>query len=52
MSNNLILVFIKSFNINRLYKGLNFEIKELYNINNINYINEYKAIHFKVNKSN
>jgi hypothetical protein len=43
---------IKSFYNNRLYKGLSFKVKEFYNINNINYINKYKAICFKVNKGN
>jgi hypothetical protein len=43
---------IKSFNNNKLYKGLNFKVNKLYNINNISYINKYKDICFKVNKSN
>jgi hypothetical protein len=43
---------IKSFNANKSYKGLNFEVKKLYNINNISYINKCKAIRSKVNKGN
>ena len=52
ISNKFTLMFIKSFNINKLYKGLSFKVKKLYNINNINYINKCKVICFKVNKSN
>jgi hypothetical protein len=52
ISNKLVLIFIKFFKNNKLYKGLSFKIKELYNINNISYINKYKAICFKVNKGN
>ena len=52
MSNRLTLVFIKSFNNNKLYKELDFKVKELYNINNISYINKYKTIYSRVNKSN
>ena len=52
MSNKLTLVFIKSFNNNKLYKGLCFKVKELYNINNISYINKSKVIYSRVNKGN
>ena len=52
MSNKLIKAFIKSFNINKLYKRFSFKVKELYNINNIRYINKYKVICFRVNKGN
>jgi hypothetical protein len=52
ISNKLALTFIKSFNINKSCKGLSFKVKELYNINNVSYINKYKAIRFKVNKGN
>ena len=52
MSNKLTLVFIKSFSNNKLYKGLSFKVKELYNINNISYINKSKVIYSRVNKGN
>ena len=52
MSNKFIKVFIKSFSINKLYERFSFKVKELYNINNIRYINKYKVIYFRVNKSN
>ena len=52
MSNKLTLVFIKSFSINKLYERLGFKVKKLCNINNISYINKYKAIYSRVNKSN
>jgi hypothetical protein len=52
MSNKFTLIFIKSFNANKSYKGLSFKVKKLYNINNISYINKCKAIRFKVNKGN
>jgi hypothetical protein len=52
ISNKLALTFIKSFNVNGLYEGLSFKVKELYNINNISHINKCKAIYFKVNKGN
>ena len=52
ISNRLALISIKSFNINRLYEELGFEVKELCNINSTSRINKYKTIRFKVNKSN
>jgi hypothetical protein len=52
ISNRLALTFIKSFNVNGLYKGFGFKVKELYNINNISHINKCKAIRFRVNKGN
>ena len=52
ISNKLALVFIKSFSNNKLYKELGFEVKELYNINNISYINKSKAIYSRVSKNN
>ena len=51
ISNSLALVSIKSFSTDKSYKGLGFEVKELYNINNTGRINEYKAIRSRVNKS-
>ena len=50
MSNRFALVSVKSFGTDRSYKGLDFEIKELCNINNISHINKCKAIHSRVSK--
>ncbi len=50
MSNRLALVSSKSFSIIRLYEALGFEVKELYNINNIGYINKCKAICSRISK--
>jgi hypothetical protein len=52
ISNNLVLMSVKSFSTNRLYKGLSFEIEELYNINSTGRINKYKAIRSRINKGN
>ena len=52
ISNRFTLVSIKSFSTNRLYKGLDFEIKKFYNINSIDYINKYKVICSRINKNN
>ena len=52
MGNRLALIFIKSFSNNKSYKGFSFKVKELYNINNISYINKSKAIYSRVSKSN
>jgi hypothetical protein len=50
IGNRLAEASIKSFSINRLYKGLGFKVKELYNINYISSINKYKAICSRVSK--
>ena len=50
ISNRFALISVKSFGTDRLYKGLDFEIKKLYNINSISYINKYKAIRSRVGK--
>lgn len=48
--NRFIRIPVKSFGSNRLYKGLGFEVKELYNINSICSINKHKAISSRVGK--
>jgi hypothetical protein len=52
VNNRLALTFIKSFNADKSYEGLSFEVKKLYNINNTSRINKCKAIRFKVDKGN
>jgi hypothetical protein len=52
MSNKFALMSVKSFNVNKSYKGLSFKVKKLYNINNISYINKCKAIRSRVGKGN
>ena len=50
ISNRFALVSVKSFSTNRLYKGLDFKVKKLYNINSTSRINKYKAIRSRVGK--